>query len=80
MQRHHSPHYHYLPFAVSDQSSPHTIPNLFEGDVRLTEKQRLNHAVYGDPDGSPSRAANNVDKIKWPNAVIPYEFDCSVGE
>ena len=29
---------------------------------------------------SLSRAATNVDKIKWPNAVIPYEFDCSVGE
>ena len=38
----------------------------------------MNNALFGDPEGS--RAATNVDKIKWPNGVIPYEFDCSVGE
>lgn len=53
---------------------------LYEGDIKLSEEQRLNNALYGNPDGGPSRAATNVDKIKWPNAVIPYEFDCSVGQ
>ena len=64
----------------ADQSSPHTVPRLFEGDVRLTKQQELNRLIFGDPDGSPSRAATNVDEIKWPNAVVPYEFDCSVGK
>ena len=54
--------------------------HLYEGDIKLSEEQRLNNALYGNPDGSPGRAATNVDKIKWPNGVIPYEFDCSVGE
>ena len=36
--------------------------------------------LFGNPEGGTSRAATNVDKIKWPNGVIPYEFDCSVGE
>lgn len=60
--------------------SPQLFSHLYEGDIKLTERQRLNDLVFGDPNGSPSRAATNVDKIKWPNAVIPYEFDCSVGE
>ncbi|CAH3146999.1 unnamed protein product [Porites lobata] len=58
--------------------SPQLLSHLYEGDIKLTERQRLNKLVFGDPDGSPARAATNVDKIKWPNAVIPYEFDCSV--
>lgn len=53
---------------------------LYEGDIKLSEEQRLNNDLYGNPDGEPSRAATNVDKIKWPNAVIPYEFDYSVGQ
>ena len=56
------------------------MSNLYEGDIKLTEEQRMNSVLFGDPDGAPSRAATNVDKIKWPNAVIPYEFDCSVGK
>ncbi|XP_020626831.1 zinc metalloproteinase nas-6-like [Orbicella faveolata] len=58
--------------------SPHHLSHLYEGDIKLSEEQRLNNILFGNPDGAPSRAATNVDKIKWPNAVIPYEFDCSV--
>lgn len=65
---------------ADNTESPQLFSHLYEGDIKLTERQRLNKLVFGDPDGSPSRAATNVDKIKWPNAVIPYEFDCSVGE
>jgi len=61
-----------------DPESPRSLLQLYEGDIKLSEEQRLNNALYGNPDGAPSRAATNVDKIKWPNAVIPYEFDCSV--
>ena len=39
----------------------------------------MNNVVFGDPEGSSTRAATNDEKIKWPNGVIPYEFDCSVG-
>ena len=60
--------------------SPHHLSHLYEGDIKLSEEQRLNNILFGNPDRAPSRAATNVDKIKWPNAVIPYEFDCSVGE
>lgn len=65
---------------ADNTESPQLFSHLYEGDIKLTERQRLNDLVFGDPDGSPARAATNVDKIKWPNAVIPYEFDCSVGE
>lgn len=65
---------------TDNAESPHFMSHLYEGDLKLTERQRLNNLLFGDPDGSPARAATNIDKIKWPNAVIPYEFDCSVGE
>jgi len=68
-------------FTITDiPESPHHLSHLYEGDIKLSEEQRLNNILFGNPDGAPSRAATNVDKIKWPNAVIPYEFDCSVGE
>lgn len=56
------------------------MSSFFEGDIKLTEEQRMNNVLFGDPEGASSRAATNVDKIKWPNGVIPYEFDCSVGK
>lgn len=61
-------------------ASPHTNSSFFEGDIKLTEEQRMNNDLFGDPERSSSRAATNVDKIKWPNGIIPYEFDCSVGK
>ena len=70
----------YFLYITDTQRSSHSSQHLYEGDIKLTEEQRLNSVLFGDPDGAPSRAATNVDKIKWPNAVIPYEFDCSVGE
>jgi len=66
-------------FGKDLSASPHpSSSKIFEGDIKLTEEQRMNNVLFGDPEGSLSRAATNVDKIKWPNAVIPYEFDCSV--
>ena len=65
---------------TDDVDSTHTPASLFEGDIKLTEEQRTNNMLFGNPEGGTSRAATNVDKIKWPNGVIPYEFDCSVGE
>lgn len=69
------------PVSLADVSaSPHTNSSFFEGDIKLTEEQRMNNDLFGDPERSSSRAATNVDKIKWPNGIIPYEFDCSVGK
>ena len=65
---------------ADNTESPQILSHLYKGDIKLTERQRLNDLVFGDRDGSPARAATNVDKIKWPNAVIQYEFDCSVDE
>jgi hypothetical protein len=43
--------------------------------------QELNMERYGNPHGlSTGRAASSVEKERWPNAVIPYEFDCSIGK
>ncbi|XP_031566063.1 zinc metalloproteinase nas-6-like isoform X2 [Actinia tenebrosa] len=59
--------------------SPESHSHLFHGDIKLTPAQELNMERYGNPYGTPlGRAASSVDKERWPNAVIPYEFDCSI--
>ena len=60
--------------------SPGRKTSLYGGDIKFTPKQQENMKKYGNPYGQQSRAASNVDKERWPNAVIPYTFDCSVGE
>ncbi|XP_058942463.2 zinc metalloproteinase nas-8-like [Pocillopora verrucosa] len=64
---HHSPPGKHLPY--------------YQGDIRLTKKQQENLKKYGDPSKSSadSRAASSVDSERWPNAIIPYTFDCSIG-
>ncbi|XP_031569132.1 zinc metalloproteinase nas-13-like [Actinia tenebrosa] len=52
--------------------------SIFEGDIKLTPEQTRNLEAFGDPTFLSGRAANNNPKKLWPNAVIPYEFDCSV--
>ena len=54
----------------------------YQGDIRLTKKQQENLKKYGDPSKSSadSRAASSVDSERWPNAIIPYTFDCSIGK
>jgi hypothetical protein len=52
--------------------------SIFEGDIKLTSEQTRNMELFGDPTFSLGRAANNDPKKLWPNAVIPYEFDCSI--
>ena len=68
------------------QDSHHSPPgkhlSFYQGDIRLTKKQAENLKKYGDPTkgSADSRAASSVDKERWPNAIIPYTFDCSVGK
>ena len=54
--------------------SMHTPAGVFEGDIKLTEEQRTNNTLLA---GNPGEGSVT---IKWPNGVIPYEFDCSAGE
>ena len=71
---------------VSISDAHHSPPgkhlSFYEGDIRLTKKQTENLKKYGDPTkgSADSRAASNVDSERWPNAVIPYTFDCSIGK
>lgn len=60
------------------QHSPGRKTSLYGGDIKFTQKQGENMKKYGNPYGPQSRAASNVDSERWPNAVIPYVFDCSV--
>ena len=60
--------------------SPGGQESLYLGDIKLTDKQQENMKKYGNPYGLQSRAASSVPSERWPNAVIPYTFDCSVGE
>jgi len=54
--------------------------DLFQGDVMLTPRQKLNLQFFGDVS-EPSkrkRSASSVDDELWPNAIIPFEYDCSI--
>lgn len=59
-------------------SSPPLPDNVFEGDIELTQEQLMNIDIYGNIRGNVSRAAGSNSRIRWPNAIIPYEIDCSL--
>ena len=65
---------------ADSHQSPARKESLYAGDIKLTQQQQDNMKKYGNPYGPQSRAASSVPKERWPNAVIPYTFDCSVGE
>lgn len=67
-------------FLADSHHSPGSTTSLYGGDIKFTPKQQENMKKYGTPNGPQSRAASNVDSERWPNAVIPYVFDCSVGK
>lgn len=48
-------------------------PKLFQGDILLTDAQRRAIEIGGDV----SRAT--VSKPVWPNAVLPYTIDSTMG-
>lgn len=72
-------HFIFISSADSHQSPGHKTA-LYGGDIKFTPKQQENMKKYGNPYSPQSRAASNVDSERWPNAVIPYKFDCSVGK
>ena len=71
--------------ALPIYQSPHPVEfkKFFEGDIKLNLKQRRLKDGILDADDKQKpligEAATSNDKILWPNGVIPYEFDCSVG-
>ena len=72
---------HATAFNIADShQSPAGKESLYGGDIKLTQQQQDNMKKYGNPYGPQLRAASSVPKERWPNAVIPYTFDCSVGE
>lgn len=81
----------FLPFAIPhfqhglDESMLgfETAEHLFDGDIKLTPIQEAHMKKYGNPYGPThrvARAASAKDSTRWPNAVIPYVFNCSVGQ
>lgn len=67
-------------FLADSHHKPGGTTSLYGGDIKFTPKQKENMKKYGTPNGPQTRAASNVDSERWPNAVIPYVFDCSVGK
>lgn len=80
--------YDYISLEISSQncpffadfSSPPLPDNVFEGDIDLTDEQRMNIDIYGDIRGNASRAAGSDNRLRWPNGIIPYEIDCSLSK
>lgn len=69
--------------SVEPKSSPELSGHLFHGDIKLTPMEEMNMEKYGNPYGiseDVGRAASSNDDKRWPNAIIPYELDCSVGK
>lgn len=67
-------------FHIAAFSSPPLPDNVFEGDIELTQEQLMNIDIYGDVRGNVSRAAGSNNRVRWPNAIIPYEIDCSLSK
>jgi hypothetical protein len=52
-------------------------PNLFEGDMVLTVDQKAAIDAGRDPTLVKGRASVNTPL--WPNAVLPYTIDATLG-
>ena len=57
-------------------------PDLFEGDIILTARQRLalKLGLNLDSDGIISRGATSSRSLLWPNGVLPYAIDSTLGK
>ena len=55
-------------------------PDVMFGDMKLTEEQKKALKSGQDMGGrSHGYAAVNWNNLRWTNAIIPYEIDCSLG-
>ncbi len=66
---------------IDPYASPAPKP-AFAGDMLLTDRQKeaIEKGEDVGPDtGSDTFAASNKATHRWPNAVIPYNIDCSLG-
>ena len=58
--------------------APKVEEGLIQGDFKLSARQKLNLKLYGNIYGPTSRGASGRERERWPGAIIPYVFDCSV--
>ena len=45
-----------LNFQTIQTESMHTPAGVFEGDIKLTEEQRTNNMLFGNPEGGSSQS------------------------
>ena len=53
-------------------------PTLFEGDMKLTDAQRL-AAISGMDVSTAGIGRASINANLWPGAVMPYTIDSSLG-
>ena len=53
---------------------------MFEGDLRLTPQQRYNAEHGKDVDSLGRKKRASIIKGKWPNGVIVYAIDPTLGK
>ena len=64
---------------LDPESSPPLSADLV-GDMKLTSKQKLAVKLGRDVGtGENTFAGSNKATLRWPNAIIPYTIDCSLG-
>ncbi len=54
----------------------------FAGDMKLTDRQKEaieNGEDVGPAIGKQAYSISNKATHRWPNAVVPYNIDCSLG-
>lgn len=52
----------------------------YEGDVILTEEQRLAMEAFSNPNDhfAPMHAVVRSENSKWPNGIVYYVYDSSI--
>ena len=65
--------------AVSAQAD--TEGGMYEGDIMLTPEQQSTLEATANPNDpfSPQQAVVRNPRALWPNAVVPYIIDSSLG-
>ena len=55
---------------------------MYQGDILLTEEQQATLEATSNPNDpfSPQQAVVRNPRSLWPNAVVPYIIDVSLGE
>ena len=65
---------------ISDRRNSKFVEDLPPGEFHLDDAMLSEDQVKKLNLPKVVRAAINDDKLRWTNANIPYEFDCSIGK